>query len=498
MKPAMNFLPTPDPSEIDETSPTDDKTSSVVESDLPPKQFIFVTDLGKQRDEKRVRSHVQREIVRRRKLRKLEEAKSASRRPGGSRRISDLLDASDVSSVGDASQDGTPASDNPLECPATSQAMVATPPVSWATRQLTALDPFFNFPVQLDPAAQNVIAVSPDILHVLDPTVSYRWIDAVGLPVAFELEAVLYMLLSTSGGILDGMRGKGPCADTIRFQTTALRCMSKLIDNPATRFSDEVFAGVTCLLLPLDVSGEAGENAHVHSRAWARISRHRGGLKSLGKASLSVDQYITFLSIFGSKGQISYLERLDGPDMFDEVEDWKREVNFVIRVLLALISWQDMSLTKAADMFQQPTEEYFPRAALQCIANPQNEVEYGYQMFILCYLGVALWESRDQPKSRQSMLQTFRFKFEQLGDQITLTNIIWILVGGIDNKRERKWQALRMIKVMHRLSINTTSLVTLFLSGLLDPEVPPEQLVKLSRKDLDLIGEEAVAGLPIL
>jgi hypothetical protein len=508
----MNLHPTPDPPEmaVDEITPLSDKDSTPIDTEPPPKKFVFVSDLGGERKDKRVRSHIQshiqRENVRRRKLRKLEEARLAIavtvNRPDASRRISDISEVSnvDVSTEGEVvSKEGTPALDGPIEEVCAPQAVVATPPVSWATRQLSALDPFFNFPVHLDPVAQYVVAISPDILQVLDPSVSYRWIDAVGLPVAFKLETVLYMLLSTSGGILDGLRGEGPSADTVRFQNTALRSMAKLINDPATRFNDEVFAAVTCLLLPLDVSGEAGENVHVHSRAWARISRNRGGLKSLESADLEVDRYITFLSIFGSKGQISYLDRLDGPDMFEDVEDWKREVNFFIRVLLALMSWQDVSLPKVTDMASwQPAEGYFPRAALYCVANPQNEVERAYQMFTACYLSVALWESKDHPKTRQALLQTFRAKFKKLGGQITLTNIIWILVDGIDGKRERKWQALRMIKVMHRLTVPTMSLVTLFLSGLLDPEVPPTELVKLTQGDLDIIGEEAVAGLPIL
>jgi hypothetical protein len=134
-----------------------------------------------------------------------------------------------------------------------------------------------------------MIIINSNIFYILDLTVLYRWIDAVGLLMIFEFKIVFYIFFSTFGGILDGIRGKNSYIDTIRFQTIILYYINKFIDNLIIRFNDEIFANVTYFLFSLNVFGKIRENIYIHSRVWARISRHKNEFKSLGKISLSVN-----------------------------------------------------------------------------------------------------------------------------------------------------------------------------------------------------------------
>ena len=84
----------------------------------------------------------------------------------------------------------------------------------------------------------------------------------------------------------------------------------------------------------------------------------------------------------------------------------------------------------------------------------------------------------------------------RIHEAYTTSRLVWILMRFVDDERpDRRWNAVRMVKVLHLLKPGTKALVMCFLWGLLDPKGSEKYGVTLSYELVDIIGEEITKSL---
>lgn len=200
--------------------------------------------------------------------------------------------------------------------------------------------------------------------------------------------------------------------------------------------------------------------------------------------------FVSFLLITPTgKGQIEYLNHVQpDADGIAEVEDWVLDLNLLIATLRNLVQLNSARSTKRAELCDGLKD------FMQMLTTARDAFDESQQFFMLLYLALARWDCRKNPESYINLLRKLR---QKLVPQTSLAEVAWILTQGLDNDRQRKWQALRMTKVLHRLKKDTAFRVKNFLYGLIKSSFDDVEVAMITGKDFLKISEEALAGLPI-
>jgi hypothetical protein len=227
-------------------------------------------------------------------------------------------------------------------------------------------------------------------------------------------------------------------------------------------------------------------------KPWRGSSGLRGGVESLHLPH-SMELFINFNLITFNRAQIAYLDHIE-PDAEGAAEfrEWKADVDFLIFELENLSTWNDKALKWDGRAERKALLSKFA----EFLSYPKDLVEEDQWAFIVCYLAVMLWEYRYRPKDCDILLRNLTHQCEQLKPGFSLADVAWLLARGLDHDLLRKWQVIRMIRVLRRLSSGLRLKVGRFLFGLVDPRQAPEVL--LNAKDFGNVHQGAFEGLPVI
>jgi hypothetical protein len=265
-----------------------------------------------------------------------------------------------------------------------------------------------------------------------------------------------------------------------------------MIANPGTRYSNDVLMGITGLMHSQTVyDSDARLQMHVHSRGMAQVLKHRGGLEALDLPP-SIQGYVSVVSITSSKAQIAHLDHLTpGTAGLAEVEDWKQDVNFVDEVLSELSLWPKWT-TLATNDFSQWHYQVLGQL-IDPLNIPNNDVEESHQLFILCFLALTKWSFREQRGSWLESVREMETLTRDLGNFCSLPNVSWLLMDATNKKSRCKWQALRVIKVLHRLPTQQRVKVKELFFALVTGNA---LATTLTQGDIVALRQDFLAGLP--
>ena len=277
------------------------------------------------------------------------------------------------------------------------------------------------------------------------------FITSFGLSLWYNNPCKLFNMLESISSFVDTQRGRELSCETMRWRSAGLRALNTLIADPETRYGNDVLMGITGLMHSQTVyDSDARLQMHVHSRGMAQVLKHRGGLEKLNLPP-SIEGYISVVSITSSKAQIAHLEYLaPGIAGLAEVEDWKNEVAFVEEILLELTQWPRW-MTLATNDFSKWHFQVLDKL-VHPLNVPANDVEESHHLFILTFLAMTKWEFREQRDTWLECVREMESLTRDLDKFCSLPNVSWMLMDITNKKSKQKWRALRLIKVLHRLS----------------------------------------------
>jgi hypothetical protein len=360
-----------------------------------------------------------------------------------------------------------------------------------AERNLIHLDPFDILPCTLDRSDQDLAHRAKSLFLQSSPNwASAQLTEAVSLRLAYMHRTSFCSMLAAASSYLDSAMGRGVSAQTLRWTTASTSCVKRTLSSPGTRNADEALTGVLSLLA-VDQISESGRYSHIHSKALARLFRLRGGMQSLYQ-SHTMELYISFILVTPvGRGQIAHLDHLM-PDAegVANLKEWKADVDLLIFELRNLYTW-----SRAMHWEDGGQQTALLIAIIAFLPHPKDSVEADQWVFVMCYLAVTLWDYRHRPIECENLLRELSHQCKQLGTASNLADVAWLLVRGLDSARHRKWQVIRMIKVLHRLSKDLQSTIARFLHKIVDPKYAQD--ASINRKVLESIYEEAFRGLPV-
>jgi hypothetical protein len=314
-------------------------------------------------------------------------------------------------------------------------------------RELINVDPFHTLPCRLDRSGQDLAHRAKSLFLQSSPNWSSAlFTETTGLRLAYTYKANFCSMLACASNYLDSLSGRGPSLETLQWTSATTSCVRRTLSNPVTQGGDEALMGVF-LLLANDQLVDGGKNGHLHSKALAQLFRLRGGLESL-RLPYAMELFISFLLItpFG-RTQIAYLDHMESDaEGAAELQEWKADVDLLILEL------QNLDIWDRAIHWESRERRALLIKVVKFLPHPKDAVEQDQWAFIITYLAVMLWEYRYRPRDCDNLLRDLTHHYEQLGQGFNLADVAWVLVRGLDRERHRKWQVIRMIRVLHRLS----------------------------------------------
>jgi hypothetical protein len=376
----------------------------------------------------------------------------------------------------------------------TDYTLVSSPPtqslLTAVERELIHVDPFANLPIQLDRLDQALYRFSNSFLteeefqtSVTNSTLS----RSVGLWSHYNSKIRVCATLLMASAYLDRNRSASPSSQTIKWKVNLIRCLNHVISNDETRYGHDAVDGVVLLLL-LEALTPGSQHIHLHSRALMQLFSRRGNRGCLS------DHIDVGLAILTSKAQIAYLDHLQpGQAGIEEALTWKGEVDFTVATLRGLSDWV---LRSQRHFYRNPVlrDSVFLRS-VQKFNQPTDSFELSQQMFALSYIAVVIWEVREDIPKCIRFLQTLSARHGCLEPDRPLLNTVWVCIRGIDDNKELQYQAIRLMRVFHRLTDNTQSMIRDFLTGLCGVVAGSSVGIILTGHIFMAINKEALAGL---
>jgi hypothetical protein len=468
----------------------------------PPQDFVFVEGWERGYRERKVRSYVSRKIWKEKRLEQVRKyQKSCPTLPLTSNDPSSAEPSAAQVEAGRPPTHGIEASianaqlfATSLAPPASENARAARQNDSLLTaaeRGLIHLDPFDVLPCKLDRLGQDLAHCAKSLYLQSTPNwASAKFTEAISLRLAYMHRTVFCSMLAAASSHLDSAMGQGVSAQTLRWTTASTSCVKLALSNPGTRNADEALTGVLTLLA-VDQISQSGRYSHIHSKALAHLFRLRGGTQSLYQ-SHTMDLFISFVLITPvGRGQIAHLDyMMSDAEGAADLQEWKADVDLLILELRNLHTWG-----RAMRWEGGGEQTVLLIAVVTFLPHPKNSFEANQWAFVMLYLAVMLWDYRHRPIECQNLLRELSRQLKQLGKAFNLADVTWLLVRGLDSDRHRKWQVIRMTKVVHRLSKGLQSKIGRFLREIVDPRYAQD--ASINREVLESIYEEAFMGLPV-
>ena len=462
----------------------------------PPKVFVFVEGRGRGHRERKVRSYVSRKVWKEKRLEQVRKyQKSCPNDPSSAEPSETQVEAERRQTRGtEASIVNAQLFPTGLTRRANENARAARQNNSLLTaaeRALIHLDPFNVLPYKLDRSGQDLAHRAKSLYLQSTPNwASAQFTETISLRLAYMHRPIFCSMLAAASSYLDSAMGQEVSAQTLRWATASMSCVKHALSSPGTRNADEALTGVLTLLA-VDQISQSGRYSHIHSKTLAHLFRLRGGTQSLYQ-SHTMDLFISFVLVTPvGRGQIAHLDHM----MFDaegaaDLQEWKADVDLLILELQNLHTW-----SRAMRWEGGGERTVLLIAVVAFLPHPKNSFEADQLVFVMWYLAVMLWDYRHRPIECKNLLRELNRQFKQLGEAFNLADIAWLLVRGQDSDRHRKWQVIRMIKVVHRLSKGLLSKIGRFLCKIVDPRYAQD--ASINREVLESIYEEAFMGLPV-
>ena len=306
----------------------------------------------------------------------------------------------------------------------------------------------------------------------------------------------------------------------LSYETAVVSAIKKKIQIPSTRFSPEVLCLVGTALYGEHDFWPSRPILASHLQAFWDILRHLIGWEPL-EHQVETFSIAIVISIAAMHSLVEYLDSApleSRASIINHIHDFHRDRDELVH---SLIEWNDW----AGERQNDPTsyrrnshearhnseEESFPLNFLQSpflmtfLMKPSDpcamDSERSHRFFAIFYLVLVLWDSRHSPQDYTHFLERLRETLEpyHTSREYATSCLFWVLLK-VETyaKPERKWRALRFLKIVHKLEPELTARIERFLLGMLAPAGSVETMVLIEEEDIAAIRRQATFTLPTL
>ena len=302
---------------------------------------------------------------------------------------------------------------------------------------------------------------------------------------------------------------------TLAYKSCHIRSLNQWILNPTKRHRAEVLIAIAALIATEHYRGWSLSLA-LHVRAFSEILRARGGWLSFDKdsrpgwflfAQATMWSQVTVASLFGAKDTSPAFRVSIAAD----IQDLLQARDDLLQLLSSWIFWARRQANSAINDLESESRynNFLGEDALlfKLLHSPDYlnsanartaEVERSHQVFSIIYLLLVKWECADSPQDFLTFLDGLsrQMRLHDVNKTSTTIPLVWHFIRGVDDRPQRRIQALELLKVVHVLNPEWKERLLQFLLQLLlfDPSAP---VSLFSFEDLEALDRAVVLTFPL-
>lgn len=303
--------------------------------------------------------------------------------------------------------------------------------------------------------------------------------------------ATLYNLFAYTAANMAMLRGDRGSLDSLHHKTLAIQAVNKRLQDPSQQYTDETLVSVATFVWLEQMFGTP-EAFRIHSNALRHMLRRREGLASF-KHNRSMDIGFSWLFLLiSAKDAADFRLDLTSENRFSHettIELHEKRKSY-IDILTLLSDLQTLNLNIATFsrsrnpcsseihrlrtlLFQRGTPIYALLSSDFQVINIPNRrhTKQTVQLFSLLYINLTLFQYRDSPAQAESFLRHLHTNVIE-NDVVSIELLTWALLRDLDDVPERRWEAVRMQRVLDFLTSGTREMVKMFLLMNLAPPGP--------------------------
>lgn len=381
-------------------------------------------------------------------------------------------------------------------------------------RSPSNLDPFSQMPISFETQEENLIShflKQPNVSWGIDTSKIYSIHRDVIFPVVIQSQALMLTTLLYASIIKDRVSGTGISRHTLQLWQRSSESVSERIRDPKTRYTASLISGVATVLMMEDLTNRTVNTAR-HFGGFKQLIRRRGGWESF-RGFLPEDLCLTVQCLLLAKREMSVLPLADPTTNSGFADLWEFNHDcetFMERMYLFkdLLDRDDSESqifatsrrTVAAILAEQSL--LLERLRVAAVSGPRSpwfiENVDSQVWFVVIWMILTLFDYRSRPEMCQVVFgklvtEPFRTHIRNLRSTHGLS---WFIMSSIENVPDRRWLALRMVKVMHRLKRGTTLKLVFRCLDVLDSESDDVLGARYTEEEINQMRYEAMDGLP--
>jgi hypothetical protein len=359
-------------------------------------------------------------------------------------------------------------------------------------RVLADLDSFLTLPIRLTKSGQMLLCNAATLFETSTALGSSPLFVRQGaLSHTFQSPMKIYNLLAATSAYLDTRFGRGLSTQTSYWRLCCINYQNQLLAHPSTRYGFESVAGIIGSTVMNVVTAEEG--FHVHAHALWQLLRYRQN-HHMSFTSEVEDIYVFSLRISLSKLRSEWL-RVEQYATSSVAQDWMSDHNFCLGVFESLLNWT-VSM-KYHDRRQHCVPSSLRSLLNKCTMLSDEAFIRSQQLWLLSYLTLVSHEYRGDPGGARRFSDMLGTCCDEVAQSIAqLPDIIYLLYKNSDTNSLTKWQALRLVEVLHCLSNSRLAKVIYLFTRILQVEATMQSGEDPVIEDLIQISDEILRFSP--
>lgn len=369
-------------------------------------------------------------------------------------------------------------------------------------------------PINFETKEENLIShflKQPNVSWGIDTSKIFSLHRDVIFPYVIQSKTLMLSTLLYASIIKDRVSGTGISKNTLQLWQRNSESVSERIRNPNTRYHPSLISGVATVLMMEDLTDRTVNTAR-HFSGFKQLIRGRGGWESL-RVYLPEELCLTVQCLLLAKREMSVLPLVDPNTSSGFADLWEFSQDceaFVSRIqLFRDLVDRDLSENQTFASARRTVAAIFAEESLLLerlrvalvsgwrgpwfIENVDSQVWY-----VIIWLMLTLGDYRFRPDMCQAIfgkLVTEPFK-THIRNLRSTHGLSWLFIGTIDNVSDRRWLALRMVKVLHRLKRETTLKLLFRCLNVLGSNSDDVLGARYTEEELNHMRDEAMEGLP--
>ncbi|KAL9105552.1 MAG: hypothetical protein Q9227_009296 [Pyrenula ochraceoflavens] len=381
----------------------------------------------------------------------------------------------------------------------------------------SALDPFSQMPVNFATTEETLIShflTQPNISWGIDTSKIFSIHRDIVFPAAVQHESTMLTTLLYASIIKDRVSGSGLTPATLNLWKKSVASVSNRIRDPRTRYTGTLISGVATILMVEDMT-ERTSNMVQHFAGYNQMLRLHGGPQGFQIRNEHSDDVVIFVqALLLSKREMSMLPLIDPSDANGAADLWTyyhacNEFAAKLHGFRELLE-QEGSANLLLARSHRAVATVFSRDNL-LLQRLRHALVTGFRgplfvenvhsqvWFIIMWMVLTLWDYREnQAKCKMVFGKLVEDPYKTSIKNIRSTHgLSWLFISQIDEASDRRWTALNMVKVLHRLRPDSRTKVLERSLEMLEISSDGVLGTGFTKDEIEQMRNEALEGLPL-